>query len=901
MQRTNVFPALIFCWVVCSGPVARAAESAPSFADVRPILRAHCMKCHGLEDRKANLDLRTVALIRRGGVSGAVVVEGDAASSLLLQHVQERTMPPAGELPLTDDKVDLLRRWIDDLQAQESEPAAPRGHSIEVDARQFWAFQPPVRSAIPVVENAARARTPVAAFILARLEEKSLSLAASANRRTLIRRVYLDLVGFPPPPDAVERFVDDPQAEAYETLVDQLLASPHFGERWGRHWLDAAGYVDTIGDDTDATIAKVAKGKWRYRDYVVQAFNADKPFDEFVRQQIAGDEMVDWRSADAFTPEIRENLIATTFLRSAADETVQNELNTADIRHEVLARTMEVTVHNLLGLTVQCARCHTHKYDPIPQTDYYRMLALFTPALAPQVWLQPAKRELPDVAPKVRRQLEEELRQAGERRAALMKPHRERLLADKVKNVPEPLREDALRAVETPEAARDEIQKYLVEKFAASFSLSDEELKAALAQDTRRTVDAIDKTISKLTGEKSSWATIQAVYDIVTPPPTYLLRRGNHERPWLEVGPRLLAVLSAARADARFRDPAVAHSSGRRTVLARWLTEPGAASAGLMARVFVNRVWQQGFGRGLVETSDQFGRPGSPPSHPELLEWLSAEFMQGGWRLKALLRLLMTSAVYQQSSLGSAARTTATGADGVQPHDVDPGNRLLWKMPLRQLESEAIRDSLLVVGGVLDRTMGGPAIKTQARADGIVAVNPASLPTPTSRWRRSLYLLSRRRYHESFLEAFGQPELTKNCTRRVPSAVVGQSLTLMNDSFVVEQSSHFADRVLREAGPTNVERVTLAFQVALSRDPSTTELEWAHELLREQLQKYESAAAEPVPSERVTENVSADDSDVDPEKKPRTAETVPPKDPVQRALRHLCHMLLCTNEFLYVH
>lgn len=854
------------------------------------------MTCHGLENRKGNLDLRTVKLIRNGGVSGAAIIAGEAANSLLFRRVNERTMPPPGELPLTDDKIDLLRQWIEGLEA--GEPDVPLFTVPEIDpgAREFWAFQPPVRPPLPDIRGRDRARTQVDAFVLAKLEENALSLAMPASRRTLIRRLCLDLVGLPPSPEEVERFVNDSRADAYETLVDQMLASPHFGERWGRHWLDAAGYVDTIGDDTDATIAKVATGKWRYRDYVVQTFNADKPFDEFVRQQIAGDEMVDWRSAEAFTPEIRENLIATTFLRSAADETLQNELNTADIRHEVLARTMEVTVHNLLGLTVQCARCHTHKYDPIPQTDYYGMLALFTPAFDPQVWLQPAKRQLPAVAPKERERFETQLREMGARRDELTKPYRERLLEEKAKTVPEPLREDARRAVQTQDVTRDEIQKYLVQKFGPAFSVSDDELKAALGEDDRHKVVTVDKRIAKLTGEKSRWATIQAVYDLGPPSPTYLLRRGNHERPSFEVAPGMLTVLSTGESGALFRESTVAHSSGRRTVLADWLTESGSAPAGLMARVLVNRTWQQLFGRGLVETSDNFGLTGSPPSHPELLNWLSVEFMEGGWRLKALLRLLMTSSVYRQSSMARDARTSSGSADDLDPSKVDPGNLLLWKMPLRQLESEAIRDSFLTVSGVLDRTLGGPAIQTEARADGIVAVNPKTLPTPTSHWRRSLYLLSRRRYHESFLEAFGQPELTKNCTRRTPSAVVGQSLTLMNDSFVVEQSDHFADRVLRDAGPTNAERVALAFQLALSRAPSTTELEWGTTLLREQRQKYEAESLVAIVEKPEATSAGAEDDKV-----PADEESPPPKEPMQRALRHLCHMLLCTNEFLYVH
>ncbi len=874
MRRDLLVAALGFV-VAIGGAGLRAAEPAdpPQFErEILPILTAHCFKCHGLEAAKAALDLRGVELMLRGGDSGPAMVPGSSAESLIHQRIAERSMPPKGELPLTDDKIERIRRWIDAGAKTAGADAAadvPAASPVRDEDRRFWAFRPLARPSVPEVSAGSSVRTAVDAFIQSRLEKDGVAPVSEAEPRTLARRLSFDLVGLPPAREEVEAFLGDTAPDAYERFVDRLLSSPHFGERWGRYWLDTAGYVDTIGDDTDATIAKVAAGKWRYRDYVVAALNNDKPFDRFLVEQIAGDELVDWRSADRYSPEMLELLIATGYLRSAADETLQNELNTADIRHAVLARTMEVTVGGLLGLTVGCARCHSHKYDPIPQEDYYRLLAVFAPAFNPQAWIQPAQRELPDVSAaersrldKVIAEIDKQVSECEARLEELRKPARERLFEARLAALHEVIRADTKAALETPADKRNDVQRYLVEKFEPQLRVSTEEVDAALTAADRDTCQKLQADIAGLKDRRPRWGTIQAVYDVGPPPPFYLLRRGNHETPGAAVEPGLLRVLCTSDAEAVLTaPPPTSHSSGRRMALARWLTAADSPAAALVARVWVNRVWQQLFGEGIVATSDNFGSSGAQPTHHELLDWLAHEFIATGWRTKPLIKLLVTSSAYRRASNANPAH----GADATFRADE------LWsRTRLRQLDSEIIRDAILATSGQLDRSLGGPPIMTESRPDATVAVKADGQPSPTSGNRRSMYLLCRRRYHLSLLDVFGQPEMAGNCPRRSPSAVVSQSLALLNDPFLLDQASHFADRVRREAmDPSLNGQIERAFQLALSRPPRPDELQWATELIDRQSARYRA-----VPLAEV--------------------------EAAHKALSHLCHMLFCTNEFLYV-
>jgi hypothetical protein len=668
-----------------------------------------------------------------------------------------------------------------------------------------WAFRKLHRPGVPAVRDAAPARMPIDAFILARLEEKNLRLSPEADRPALLRRAYLDIVGLPPSPEDQDAFLNDKRPGAYERLIDRLLASPHYGERWGRHWLDEAGWVDVVGMDNDAGIISLGENRWRYRDYVIRSLNDDKPLGRFLTEQLAGDELVDWRSAKSFGPEIRQLLIATGFLRTAADDTDAPELNKADMHHAILQRTVETVTGSLLGLTFTCAKCHDHKYEPLTQRDYYQMAAVFQPVFNPDRWLPPKERALADMAP---------------------------------------------------------TEKAEIDRHNASIDRQTAELKKEL-EALRKQKDAkrdrqlmLEKQLAELSGKRRAYAHLQAAYDVGPATPTRLLRRGNHQTPGKEVAPGLPGVLLDSRPVSAIA-PA-GKTSGRRLALARALTDPTTAAGALVLRVRANRLWQHLFGRGLVETSENLGVSGARPSHPELLEWLAAELAANGGHVKPLLKLMLTSAVYRQSS-----RQTGAAPDALR---LDPDNVLLWRMRLRRVEAEVVRDSLLAVSGKLDRSLGGPPIPVESRPDGMFVVAEKGLPTPTSQWRRSVYLLSRRNYHPTMLAVFDQPLLTTNCTRRSPAAVVLQSLTMLNDRFVIEQAKQLAGRAARGTLPER--QIETAFRIVLARSPRATEIAWARELLAHHTRHYEG------------EKMSAAEAR-------------------QRALFHLCHVLVNTSEFLY--
>ncbi len=612
-------------------------------------------------------------------------------------------------------------------------------------AGEFWAFQKLERPRVPVVEG--RTHTPVDAFILANLDAKRLSFAPPADRLTLLRRAHLDLIGLPPSPEEIETFLNDNSPAAYERLLDRLIDSPHFGERWGRHWLDVAGFVPD------------RESRWKYRDYVISAFNTDKPYDQFLVEQIAGDELIDWRTAKALSPAMKELLIATGLLRAASDNTGNVMTDIPSYRYAILFDTLEILGTGVMGLTLQCARCHTHKYDPIPQRDYYRLMALFTPAYNPEKWLRNGDRNLPEG--------------------------------------------------------------------------------------------------------------IDGLYDVDSPPTTHLLTRGDITRPGSEVQAGFLRALSESDSAAlvpAINPEAQGATSGRRLSFARWLTEPDTPAGGLVARVMMNRLWHHLFGRGIVATPGNLGRSGAQATHPELVDYLASEFVRNGWRIKPIVKLLVSSTVYRQGSISNLG-TQLT-------ESLDPGNRGLWRMPLRRLESEIIRDAILAASGKLDRAMDGPGVPIKNLPDGSTIVNTKDLSTPTSHWRRSVYLANQRiggtpQPSVTLLAVFDQPVLKTNCTQRRNSAVVVQSLTLLNDKFVLEQAQHFADRLLGEAGVVRHDQIQLAFRIALARPPTQDEASWSLRFYDEQQQAYQPVTASLQEAER-------------------------------EALASLCHALFNFNNFLYV-
>ena len=844
----------------------------PTFeTEVVPILARHCQQCHGDDPREAQLDLRSVSTLLRGGESGPAVVRGAPHQSLLIDLIQQGQMPPASASSRpSPEELAVLRRWIRaGLPARETVVTLPPHAQVTAEDRQFWAFQPPRKLPEPTVRQVDRVRNPIDAFLLARLEEQGLGFSPEADRRTLMRRLSFDLLGLPPEPAEVEAFLADPRPDAYEQLVDRLLQSPHYGERWARHWLDAAGYVDGKLDNDLATMYPSA-GIWRYRDYVVRAFQQDRPYDRFLTEQLAGDELVDWRQADQYTPETRELLTATGFLRHVDDHTDFPQYG-VEKRYEVLNETLDMVSTAVLGLTLECCRCHNHKYDPLPQRDYYRLMACFEPAFNVHAWKPPKDRTLPDVPPAVRDSidrhnaaLDQQLGELTKQEGAVRAQARQRVVDARLAALPESIRADVQAALQTAADQRNEVQKYLAGKFANLPQVADPEVEQALAAEERTSLQTLASQKTQLAGQKQSYGLLQALWDVGPVPVSRVHRRGNPKTQGVLVQPGFPEILEpAGQPTAVTTAGAVGATSGRRLALAQWLTRP---EHPLTARVWVNRVWHHHFGRGLVETLGNFGRSGGRPSHPELLDWLAVDFVEHGWSTRRLHRQLVLSSAYRQSSRRPALEARPVAGEP-NPEEIDPDNRLLWRMNLRRLEAEVVRDALLAATGTLDTTAGGPPVEITAPADGLSEIKGAAGPEGAE--RRSLYLFARRVYPLKFLEIFDAPIMPVNCTQRMNSATVLQSLALLNSDFVRGRAMALATRVSGDATPAAHDPLPQVWQRVLGRPPGEKELREAAEFLAEQQAEARGAG-------------------------------VAERDAARSALADLIQMLLSSNEFLYV-
>ena len=737
---------------------------------------------------------------------------------------------------------------------------------VAAEPRQHWSFQPLARVNVPEVANTSRVRNEIDAFVIQGLDGKGLTLAEDADKYSLVRRVYFDLLGLPPSPDEIRAFVQNESPQAYELLLGRSMESPHFGERWGRHWLDNAGYVDVQGLDNDAGIISNAENKWLYRDYVIASFNSDKPFDRFLLEQLAGDERVDWRNADQYTAEMQTLLVATGFLRNSADDTIANELNRRDVHHQILERTHEVVMTNLLGLTIQCAKCHDHKYEPLLQTDYYQWQALFQPAFNPDKWLQPAARQIPSVSAAEKKRIDDHNMQLDQQIASIKgqiaevrKPFEQQVLDTKLAQLPEPIRADTLTAIRTPTDQRSEVQKYLASKFEEGLKVKPDDVAAIMTGPEKDRVAEFEKQISGVASQKRTFQHWQAVYDAGPPTATRVLNRGDPMSPGEEVTPAMISALALAKTSDVDIVPQFG-SSGRRFALAKWLTDPQSPAGSLAIRVRVNRIWQHLFGRGIVKTTDNFGVTGTKPTHPELLDWLSGSFIADGKKLKPFLTRIMTSSAYRQSSIRVDDRCLSS----------DPENTLLWKQRVRRLESESVRDAILTVSGKLDRSMGGAPIPVEPRPDGSFVIKKEGLPTPTAQYRRTIYLLGRRNYHPTLLSVFDQPNLTTNCSERSTSAVVLQSLTMLNDVFVLEQAGALADRVMAIA-ETKGRWISTAFEITLGRMPTERETVWCQNAIIREADYHRQNDAQ----------CSVEEAE-------------------KRGFARVCHTLLNTSEFLLV-
>lgn len=685
--------AVVLLFLALANAPARADAPAQAALqqfekEIAPLLADRCLSCHDGPRPKGGLNLATRQNALKGGKNGPALVPGKPGESLMWEHVDDGTMPP--KKPLSAGEKTKIQQWIAAGAAWSDGPIDPLRYTTDNRAGyDWWSLKPVKQPRIPLVRNSGWPLNGIDIFVLAGLEAKSLTPAPAAERRTLVRRLYFDLLGLPPTPAEVEAFVQDPAADAYERLVDRLLASPHYGERWGRHWLDVVRFGESHGFEHD----EIRRNAWPYRDWVVKAFNDDMPFDEFARLQIAG---------DVLRPNDPQALTATGFLVAGPYDSVgqgqQSAAMKAVVRGDELEDLVATLGQSFLGLTIHCARCHDHKFDPVRQTEYYRLSA----ALG---GVRHGQRPMPGSDPKTK----------------------------------------------------------------------------------------------------------QTLYAVTPRPPgiAHVLLRGDPNLKDAVVTPGALAALPGLQAD--FGLAADAADGPRRIKLADWITDPANP---LFARVIVNRLWHHHFGVGLVDTPSDFGFSGGRPSHPELLDWLAAELPRHGWRLKAMHRLIVTSATYRQS-----------GRINAEASKIDGGNRLLWRKSPIRLEAEALRDAMLVVAGQFNPTMGGPGyqdFKLNVRG-ATHEYTPFDFDSPEV-YRRSIYRTLARSGRSRLLDTFDCPDPSVAAPNRAVTTTPLQALTLLNNSFVLRMAERFAQRLQREAGADVGEQIVLAYRLAYGRPPSAVEV-----------------------------------------------------------------------------
>jgi len=900
--------AAIRSWIESLSATSVTAAAAPpeevTEQDIIPVMLLRCTVCHGPRRQEAGLDLRTRASMLKGGKSGPAIVPGHPEQSLMVKRIELGEMPPKKELMdvsiklITPIETGKLKQWIAaGAPASDIQPDVADGKPdtlVSDKDRQWWSFQAPKRPAVPTVKHADRVRNPIDAFVLAKLEEKGLALSPEADKLTLMRRAYFDLTGLPPDPGEVQAYVADKDPQAYEKMIDRLLASPRYGERWGRYWLDVAGYADSEGgkltDDVPRTYA------WRYRDYVIRSFNADKRYDRFLLEQIAGDELTDYERAAVVTQEMADNIVATGFLRMGPDSTIEHNISFADDRLEVIGDEIDVLGSGVMGLTIKCARCHTHKYDPIPQRDYYRLKAVFQGAYDEHDWLVPHAsvyddlknfraamlRFLPYIPPgetpveileaqhaadEYNHNLDLEiltLKKALEEKA---KPVKKKIIDQRLAQLPQALREDLQKVQDTAPDARTDVQKYLATKFEKVLKVEAEEMNNLDAAN-RKEAEETEWKIKRIQYKKAPDPRIRALWDRGEPSPTYIQRRGDPNSFGRLVGPGYLSCLTDGKRPFAATPPwPGAKKTGRRLALAKWLIEPNHP---LTSRVMVNRICQHHFGTGIVKTLGNFGKVGAPPSHPELLDWLATEFVEQGWSIKSMHRLMMNSSTYRQSSALTPAIEKA-----------DPGNRLLSRMPMKRMEAEVLYDTMLLISNKLDESRFGQPEPVVIRDDGLVT------PVGTEKgWHRGIYVEQLRTKLPTVMESFDLPAMSPNCVERSISMIAPQALHLMNDGMIARLAGSFAERVRKEAGPEPEKQIERAYWIAVSRPPNSEERKVSLDIVRR------------IRDAETTKAMAGAGSTV--AGKPAPATNPGMDDPSAMALEEFCHTLMSSAAFIYI-
>lgn len=711
------------------------------------------------------------------------------------------------------------------------------------EEEKLWAFQRPKAVRVPAIRAADWVRNPIDAFILARLEAAGLTPAPEASRETLIRRLTIDLTGLPPTPDEVAAFVRDAAPDAYERVVERLLASPRFGERWALFWLDLVRYSESNGFKAD----EFRPDAWRYRDYVIRSLNRDKPYDRFIQEQLAGDELF---------PGDEDALLATGYLRHYTEET--NQVNLELRRQEILNDITDTTGQAFLGLTLGCARCHDHKFDPISQKDYFRLQAFFAA-------FQPV--ELPLGTDEQRHRYHEQRKEWEAKTEFLRRelqtlegPFRQKFMASRKGRFPS----EYQAMYETPAAQRTPMQQQIAYMVAKQVEVDDKAAMKGMKGETLKHWQEATKRLASFDTLKPQGLPSGQIMTDVGPvaPPTYLLRRGDVRNKGREVEPGFLSAIDERKPEVAV--PPAARTTGRRAALARWLTEPDHP---FTARVLVNRLWQHHFGRGLVATPSDFGVQGESPTHPELLNWLGQAFTQRGWSLKQLHRLMVTSATYRQSSQNLDNSSPAADSD----------NKLLSRMNRRRLEGEALRDAILAVAGLQNDKQEGPSIHPELPAE--LGMTAAAWPVESAageRNRRSIYVFAKRNLRYPFFGVFDAPDGNEPCARRNLSTNAPQALMLLNDKLILNFARIFAERVLREAG-TNLDHVIeQAYGLALGREPRLEERHACDRFLQQQAEAIRARPGDKAPAGAAVDSVHA------------------------AAVADLCHVLFNLNEFLYI-
>ena len=756
---------------------------------VRPILVENCLKCHSSDKQSGELRLDSRDALMLGGDSGPPIVPGKPEESLLIEAVKYESfeMPPSGKLK--EAEIDALTEWVKigapwpKEHGSQGGPALRQNRDKISDAdRSWWAFQPIQNPPVPVVSNDSWSRNAIDRFLLARMQGEGLSPAPEADRATLIRRLYFDLIGLPPTPEETAEFVADERPDAYDTLVERLLASPHYGERWARHWLDIVRYAESDGYRQDAYRPLA----WRYRDYVIRSFNADKAYSRFIHEQLAGDE-IPGGDADA--------IIATGFLRLG-----MYEYNQRDVKGQwslILNDITDITADTFLGMGMGCARCHDHKFDPILQKDYFRLQAFFTPLLP--------REEVPAVSLAELNEYQKKLVAWEEKTADLRReldelerPALDEAAAKQLRRFPDDCQEFLFKPTGERTPYEEQIYQLAIRQAVPDQKKIDFSKK--LKGDQLARWKELKAELAKFDGDKPAALPLTLGVTDVSPqaPPTTIPNKARLG----EIEPGVLSVLDPNPMP--IPPSPNSQTTGRRTALAQWMAD---ASNPLTPRVMTNRIWQHHFGRGLAESPSDFGRLGQPPTHPDLLDWLASEFVSSGWCVKHMHRLIVTSSAYRQASHGA----------GLVPSiQRDPSNKWLARMTVRRLAAEQVRDATLVVTGELDTKLGGEGVDKAAR--------------------RSIYLKVLRNKRDAFLDVFDMPDGIASMPVRNVTTTPTQSLMMINGPFLLARAQRLAGRIETEAKGSDEPdkaRVTEAYRLVLGRAPTNDELRLSQSFLAE--------------------------------------------------------------------